>query len=88
MNLALEYKQIEYDYISIDLIEGEQRKTEYKKINPMNQVPALLVNDFTITQSMAILEFLEECYPEKPKLMPTDPVKRGKVREICEVKFL
>ena len=88
MKVALEYKKIEYDYISVDLIEGDQRKTEYKKINPMSQVPALLVNGVTITQSMAILEFLEEFYLEKPKLMPTDPVKRGKVREICEVKFL
>ena len=61
VRIALEYKQIEYDYISIDLIEGEQRKTEYKKINPMNQVPALLVNDFTITQSD---------FPSSPQSLP------------------
>ena len=66
---------------------GDQHKYEYKKVSPMNQVPALMVNGLVLTQSMAILEFLEENYlgKEDPKLMPTDPLERAKIREICEV---
>ena len=85
MSLALEFKSIEYDCKPVDLSNGEQHTSEYKEINSLNQVPTLLANGIVVTQSMAILEFLEEFYPEKPKLLPTDPVQRAKVREICEV---
>ena len=83
--LALEYKSIEYDCKPVDLSNGEQYKSEYKEINSLNQVPALVANGVVVTQSMAILEFLEEFFPEKPRLLPTDPVQKAKVREICEV---
>ena len=69
----------------MDLSIGEQHKSDYKEINSLNQVPALLTNGVVVTQSMAILEFLEELYPDKPRLLPTDPIQRAKVREICEV---
>ena len=84
---ALEYKKIEYECHNINLGAGDQHKSEYKKISPMNQVPTLMVNDLVLTQSMAILEFLEENYlgKEVPKLMPTDPLERAKIREICAV---
>ena len=85
MSLALEFKSIEYDCKPVDLSNGEQHTSEYKEINSLNQVPTLLANGIVVTQSMAILEFLEEFYPEKPKLLPTDAVQRAKVREICEV---
>ena len=85
MSLALEFKSIEYDCKPVDLSNGEQHTCEYREINSLNQVPTLLANGTVVTQSMAILEFLEEFYPEKPKLLPTDPVQRAKVREICEV---
>jgi len=50
----------------------------------MAQVPSIIINDATFTQSVAILEYLEEAYPEKA-LLPKDPLKRLKVREICEI---
>ena len=83
----MEYKKIEYKCHNIDLVSGDQHKSDFKKVNPMNQVPALMINDLVLTQSMAILEFLEENYLDKevPKLMPTDPLQRAKIREICMV---
>ena len=51
----------------------------------MGQVPALVMNGETITQSMAILEFLEESFPDKTKLLPNDRIQRAKVTNI---KFL
>ena len=59
----------------MDLSNGEQHKSEYKEINSLNQVPALVANGVIVTQSMAILEFLEESYPEKPSLLPKDHVE-------------
>ncbi|EFX72308.1 hypothetical protein DAPPUDRAFT_15523, partial [Daphnia pulex] len=57
---------------------------DYKIINPMAQVPSLTIGDKVFTQSVAILEYLEESYPLKP-LLPKDGVIRFKVREICEI---
>ncbi len=52
----------------------------------MGQVPAFQVNDdLVITQSLAIMEFLEDFYSNTPKILPQDPILRAKVREICEV---
>jgi len=87
VRIALEIKGIRYTYRAVHLVKdgGEQNKEEYKNINPMGQVPALVMNGETITQSMAILEFLEESFPDKTKLLPNDRIQRAKVREICEV---
>ena len=79
----MEIKNIEYTYKAIHLVKdgGEQNKEEFKNINPMGQVPALIMNGQTITQSMAILEFLEESFPDKTKLLPLDPIQRAKVNK-------
>ena len=81
---ALEIKGIRYTYRAVHLVKdgGEQNKEEFKNINPMGQVPALIMNGETITQSMAILEFLEESYPDKTKLLPNDRIQRAKVMKI------
>ena len=77
----MEIKNIKYDYKAIHLVKdgGEQNKEDFKNINPMGQVPAFVVNDVIITQSMAILEFLEESYPDKQSLLPKDTFQRAKV---------
>lgn len=54
-----------------------QQSDEYKSVNPMGTVPALKVDGDIITQSLAILEYLEESRPEAPSLLPKDPVKRA-----------
>jgi len=81
---VLAHKGIEYDYKPIHLLKQEQISDEYKVLNPMGQVPALIMNGNTLTQSISIMEYLEECFPEKP-ILPKDPLQRAKVREVCEV---
>jgi len=87
VRIALEIKNIKYTYMPVHLVRdgGEQNKEEFKTINPMGQVPAFILNDVTITQSMAIMEFLEESFSDRQCILPKDPFQRAKVREICEV---
>ncbi|MFM1816923.1 MAG: maleylacetoacetate isomerase [Pseudomonadota bacterium] len=78
--IALNFKGIPYQQVSHHLRKGEQRDPEYLKLNPQALVPALVLDDGTIlTQSLAIIEWLEETHPE-PALLPKDPIRRAKVR--------
>ncbi|CAG7833601.1 unnamed protein product [Allacma fusca] len=81
---ALALKGIEYEYRSVHLLKKEQQDEEYIRVNPMGQVPALIIEGKTLCQSIAILEFLEETYPEVP-LLPTDRFERAIVRELVEL---
>jgi len=85
VRIALNYKGIEYETKPVHLLKNEQVEPDYLKINPMGQVPALVINGQSLVQSLAILEYLEEVYPEKRPLLPKDPVLRAKVRGICEL---
>ena len=80
--LALNWKHIAYEYAAVDLVKGEQLSEAYKARNPQGLVPALQVDDQTLTQSVAILEWIEETFPERP-LLPHDAFKRAKVRAFC-----
>jgi len=90
VRIALEYKGLAYDkeYIALRREGGGQHSSEFLKVNPLGQVPALVVaadgGPTTITQSMAILEYLEEAHPSPP-LMPTNPLARARVRELAEI---
>ena len=56
----------------------------YLKVNPLGQIPAVEIDGDVITQSLAIIDYLEEKYPQ-PKLLPTDLKKRAKARQIAEI---
>lgn len=77
-------KGVTYDGHPIDLRKNENKNAAYREVNQMGQVPALVVGNQVITQSMTILEYLEEAYPQPP-LLPKDTLLRAKVREICEL---
>lgn len=67
------------------LRRGEQRAPAYLKLNPQGLVPALELSDGTVlTQSLAIMEWLDECFPEPP-LLPADPLQRARVRAFALV---
>lgn len=77
---ALNLKGVSYDYVPIDLTTGEQHGDTFTAVNPSRGVPALELDDGTIlTQSMAIMAWLDEVYPD-PALLPADPVERAHVR--------
>ncbi|XP_048736686.1 maleylacetoacetate isomerase-like isoform X2 [Ostrea edulis] len=86
VRIALNLKDIKFEYRAVNLIKdgGMQRKEEYTALNPMQQVPTLLIDGATLTQSIAIMEYLEEINPS-PAILPENPLQRAKVREICEV---
>lgn len=77
--IALNYKGVAYERRTIDLRTGAQRGETYKAIAPQGLLPALVTADGTLTQSLAILEWLEETYPT-PALLPPATGDRAIVR--------
>lgn len=84
VRVALEYKQLEYEYRAINLLKGEDSAPAYLALNPAGLVPTLVDDGNVIGQSMAILEFLEERYPERP-ILPRGFAQRAKCRAIAMV---
>jgi maleylacetoacetate isomerase len=87
IRVALNLKGIAATEVNINLDAGEQRSEAFLKINPMGAIPALIDNEGAqsqapLTQSQAILEFLEEAYPS-PALLPADLHGRARVRSIA-----
>ncbi len=81
--IALNLKGVPYDIISVHLRRGEHLSQDYKAINPQARIPALELDDgMVIAQSPAILEYLEEKYPDPP-LLPKDPAQRARVRALA-----
>ena len=80
--IALNLKGLTYEQRGVDLREGDQRSAAYLRLNPQGLVPSLEVDGTVLTQSPAILEWLEETYPTPP-LLPTDPVARAQVRAMA-----
>lgn len=79
--IAMNLKGLDYDNISVNLAQDEQLESAFKAINPQGLVPALQTDDLMLFQSPAILEWLEETYPETP-LLPKDAAGRMKVRAL------
>ena len=77
--IALELKGLIYEQRGVDLRTGAQRSEAFVALNPQGMVPALEVDGAVLTQSPAILEWLEEAHPVPP-LLPADPVDRAHVR--------
>lgn len=86
VRIALNLKGIPYETVSVSLAPGvsEHRKDEYRKINPQMLVPFLQDGEIGIAQSMAILEYLEETYPET-QLLPGNEPLRSHVRAFCNL---
>jgi maleylpyruvate isomerase len=79
VRIALALKGIDFDEDYVDLLAGEQFQGEVARLNPQNSVPVLTSQDASLTQSLAILEYIEECFPEPP-LLPANPLDRARVR--------
>jgi maleylacetoacetate isomerase len=76
VRIALHLKQVAYHSVAIDLTQGAQRASEFVARNPQGLVPALDLGDVVLTQSIAILDYLDATYPAPP-LLPADPVARA-----------
>lgn len=85
LRAALNLKGLEYDQIAYVLRKGETRTPDYLKINPQGLVPSLEREDGKVlTQSLAIIEWLEETHPE-PALLPKDADGRARVRALAQM---
>lgn len=80
--IALALKGLAYDQQGVDLRTGAQRSRAFVALNPQGMVPALEIDGAVLTQSPAILEWLEETHPE-PALLPSNPVDRAQVRAMA-----
>lgn len=84
LRIALNLKGLDYDYVGVDLRREEHLAAAFKKLNPQGLVPALVDGEQVLTQSPAIIEWLEERYPTPP-LLPGDALGRARVRALAAI---
>jgi maleylacetoacetate isomerase len=83
---ALHDKGIRFTPVAVDLLKGEQAQPAFTARSPLGLVPLLCIDGHDLTESAAILEYLEERFPERPLLPPpTDPLGRARVRQLALV---
>ncbi len=81
LRIALNLKGLDYEVVPVNLLEADQRSESYRKVNPFAGVPALEADGRVYAQSMAILEWLDERYPDRA-LLPADVEDRFTMREL------
>ncbi|HEX6706471.1 MAG TPA: maleylacetoacetate isomerase [Albitalea sp.] len=89
VRIALAIKGLAYDYLPVHLLKNEQLAPAYADMNPARLVPLLKDGDQVLTQSLAIIEYLEETHP-RPPLLPGDAAARARIRALaldiaCEI---
>ena len=73
---ALQELRVDFEAIPVDLMKGEHRQPAYLKVNPAGKIPALVDGDFVVTESVAIVLYLAQKYPDK-RLLPVDLKERA-----------
>jgi maleylacetoacetate isomerase/maleylpyruvate isomerase len=94
VRIALALKKLDFEYVAVQLVKNEQLQPAFRQVAASQLVPALVVDDpahgeATLTQSLAIIEYLDETFPE-PALLPADALGRARVRALaldiaCEI---
>ena len=84
VRIALNLKGVAYEAVPVNLLKGEQRQEGYRAVNPQQRVPSLDTGGATLIQSPAILEYLDEAYPEPP-LLPAGAANRARVRAVASL---
>lgn len=84
VRIALNYKTISHELIPINLLQNQQKESQYKAINPHARIPTLIAGDLKLGQSVAILEYLEEKYPN-PSILPASYEQRAIVRYLSQI---
>ena len=83
VRIALELKGLAYDYVAVQIVKGEHRKQPFAALSADGLVPLLEVGDDKLSQSMAIIEYLDEVHPT-PALLPPDALGRARVRALAQ----
>lgn len=89
VRIALGIKQLPYDYVAVNIIKAEHHADAYRARNPLAQVPTLEITEedgttHAISQSLPIIEYLEERWPERP-VLPKDLMQRATIRMLAEI---
>lgn len=86
VRLALSVKGLSYKAIPLSMTKGggQQLLAEYRALNPQGMLPSLVDDDFVLTQSLAIIEYLDETYPTPP-LLPAEPRQRARARQLAQL---
>jgi maleylpyruvate isomerase len=84
VRIALALKRLEYEYVAIDLLHGEQSSDAHTARSPTGYVPCLLLDGVPHVESVAIVELLDERFPS-PQLYPGSPHHRARVRTLVEI---
>jgi maleylacetoacetate isomerase len=84
VRIALNLKKRDYETASIHLRRNDQSRPEYRNVNPQGLVPTLEDGRQTLIQSLAIIEYLDEVYPDPP-FLPKDPAGRARVRALAGI---
>ncbi len=82
VRIALNLKALDHDVVAVNLLEKAQRGPQYLSVNPMGLVPTLEDGGITIAQSLAIIEYLDDVYPNRP-IRLADPVQRALDRSLA-----
>lgn len=82
VRIALNLKGVDYERVSVNLLEGDQRSSGYRSVNPQALVPTLDIDGRRLAQSLAIVDYLESTRPEPP-LLPPDPADAAHVRALA-----
>jgi maleylpyruvate isomerase len=85
VRIALALKGLDVDYHGVNLRAGEQRLAQHRELSPIGGVPVLVGDDgVSLTQSLAILDYLDALYPHAP-LLPSEPLLRARVLEVAQL---
>ena len=85
VRIALELKGLDYEYLPVHLVKGEHKQEKYASVSASGLVPTLETDDGQLlSQSMAIVEYLDETHPQPP-LLPPDGVGRARVRALAQL---
>lgn len=89
VRIGLGLKQLPFEYVVVNILHKEQHADAYRTRNPMAQVPTLEITEddgtvHALTQSLPILEYLDERFPERP-ILPKDPYLRARTRALAEI---
>ena len=84
VRIALNLKNIEFEYAGVNLLNNEQTLSSFSTMNPNRRVPTLKIDGHVLNQSGAILEYLDETRPS-PALLPGDYFLRAQIRNVCDI---
>lgn len=82
---ALAIKNINYQDVAINLLKNEQRSPTYLKLNPSGLVPTLDIDGMQLSESLAIIEYLEDRFSNHRPLLPQNRIERAKIREVANI---